>query len=158
MMSPTLATQFRDMGVNFERLEPAYPLELWVRSLHLTMDTLHPGKPRDVASYEVGRRMVEAMSETMLGTALFSLLKVLGPKRGLMRMARNLRSSNNYSEATVLEVSPGNYELTLNMVNYPQYYRGMLEAGMSLMGAREPRVSVLSYSESHDARFRVEFQ
>ena len=156
--SPALAERFKALNVDLEAPEPAYPLDTWVKCLNLGMETLYPGVPLEKATHDIGRRMVEAISETVFGGALFKLLQILGPKRGLQRMARNLRSSNNYSESQVTEVGAGEYELALNLVNYPHYYVGMLEAGLGLMGAKAPVVTLHSHSPDKNARFRIRFE
>ncbi len=155
--SETLSQRYVALGVNLNAPEPAYPLSTWVQALDLAMATISPGVDHDKATRDIGQRMVQATSETVLGGAMFALLRVLGPKRGLMRMARNLRSSNNYSESEVRETAPGQYELTLNLVNYPHYYVGMLETGLTLMGAKATEVSVVDRLPNQQTRFRIQF-
>jgi uncharacterized protein (TIGR02265 family) len=127
--------RFREHGVDFDKpLAPAYPLTTWVKSLEVACELLAPGQPRDAQSHIVGRRIVLSFTETTVGKALFALLRIMGPHRGLERMRRSLRMSNNYSE-TPLEQGPEGYELWCNLVTFPHYYRGLFEAGLESVGA-----------------------
>jgi uncharacterized protein (TIGR02265 family) len=147
---------FKAHGVDFDRtLQAAYPLATWIKSLELACELLAPGKSRDEQTWFVGRRIVLSFTETTLGKALFALLKILGPHRGLERMRRSLRMSNNYSETTLTK-KPDGYELFCNLVTFPHYYRGVLEAGLESVGAKSIDVRVLWHDQS-GALFAIKF-
>jgi uncharacterized protein (TIGR02265 family) len=129
-------------------LLPAYPLATWIESLKVTMELIAPGESVESASHKVGRRLVTSLKETTVGKALFALLRVIGLKRGLNRFTRTLRMTNNYSETKLEEQADGSYTLWCSQVTYPHYYRGVMEAGLEALGAKDIAVQVLS----HDAR------
>lgn len=91
--------------------------------------------------------LFESYGETLIGKALMMMLRVIGPRRGVLRMERNFRTMNNYSKTALREVAPKRFELDINMVRYPQYYRGVLVSGLRSAGAEWATVSVLK----HDA-------
>lgn len=143
VLTPELEARFRQLGIDLRNPNPAYPYELWVEALRLAMATLYPDASHDEATYRLGRAIFETYGSTLLGKALLQLLKVLGPKRGLERMARNLRTTNNYSETKLVERSVGHFELWVNRAAFQHYFRGLLEAGLEFTGARQVSVRIL---------------
>jgi uncharacterized protein (TIGR02265 family) len=143
VLTPALAARFRQLGVDLHHPNPAYPYELWVEALRLAMATLYPDASHDEATYRLGRAIFETYGSTLLGKALLQLLRVVGPKRGLERMARNLRTTNNYSETRLVEHGAGHFELWVNRAAFPHYFRGLLEAGLEFAGARQVHVRLL---------------
>lgn len=149
--------QYRALGVDLERpLSAAYPLETWVKSLELACELLAPGQPREQQSHVVGTRVVLSFAETTVGKATFALLRIMGPRRGLERMRRNLRMSNNYSETTLKELPDGGVELWCSQVTFPHYYRGVFEAGLISLGAKNVVVKVLSH-DAKGAAFEIRY-
>lgn len=145
------ATKLKAQGVDIKAINPAYPYETWVESLELAMAVLWPGASKDEATYRMGRAMFDSWGHTLMGRALLPLLRLLGPKRGIERMTRNFRSSNNYAETKVTARGPTEYELWLNLVAFPHYYRGLLEAGLVASGAKDAKVEVVSHAPTGEA-------
>src|SRR5688572_25338351 len=79
--------------------------------------------------------------------ATFGVLRVIGTRRGFNQIRRSLRTTNNYSQTTFTEVSPGVFHLWCSQVTFPHYYRGIFEAGLELTGQKNGSAKVLS----HDA-------
>lgn len=149
--------RFRAHGVDLQKpLQPAYPLATWVESLKVTFDLVAPGAPVETASHLVGRRLVTSLTETTVGKALFALLRVIGIRRGLDRFTRTLRMTNNYSESKLTEQPDGSFIVWCSQVTYPHYYRGVFEAGLESLGAKDVKVSVLSH-DSAGATFSLRF-
>lgn len=146
-LDPSVRERFRALGVDLEHPDAAYPYELWVDALRLAMQLKWPGAPLDEATWRMGRAILESYGDTLMGRALLQLVKVLGPRRGLERMTRNLRTTNNYSETRLTELGPNHYELWVNKVAFPHYFRGLIEAGLEFGGARDVRVGIASTSE-----------
>ena len=150
--------RFRAHGVDLTKpLLPAYPLATWIESLKVAMDLVAPGKPVEVASHLVGRRLVTSLAETTVGKALFALLRVIGHRRGLQRFTRSLRMTNNYSETRLTELPDGSYELWCSNVTYAHYYRGVMEAGLESLGAKAVEVKVLTH-DAQGATFSLRFR
>lgn len=151
--TPEVQSRFLALGVDLERPNPAYPYETWLDALRLAMALKWPGVTEEEASYRMGRAIFESYGQTLMGSALLQLLKVLGPRRGLERMTRNLRTTNNYSETRLTVVGPNQYQLWVNKVAFPQYFRGLLEAGLEFSGARSLSVRVATASTTEGAVF-----
>ncbi|HEX8819399.1 MAG TPA: DUF2378 family protein [Archangium sp.] len=156
---PGLKEQLRQAGLDLERpLLPAYPLETWFQCVALAAETLYPGEPRDLALRRVGERMVDGYLETTMGSAMFGLLRLLGPQRTLGRMQKNLRSANNYTEARLTEVGPRELDLWMNEPGPLRYFmQGVLLAG--LRGAGTPDVQVaLHHFDDASVTYRVSWE
>lgn len=136
--------QFIDLGVDLLKPNPAYPYAVWISALSLAMKVLWPTLSHEQATYRMGRAIFESYGQTLMGQALLQLIKVLGPKRALERMARNLRTTNNYSETKLTPRGERAFELWVNQVAFPHYFRGLLEAGLEFGGARTPVVEFRS--------------
>lgn len=149
--------RFREIGVDPTRLLPAYPLETWLSALQISAELLAPGASIEEGTYIAGRRMFEGYGTTLVGKALLGMLRVLGPRRALERMERNLRTANNYSTTSLRMLGPASYELTCSDVVHPHYYRGMFDVGLQAAGAKELDVTLVSH-ESGTATFRIEWK
>lgn len=145
--------QFLALGVDLFNPNPAYPYELWLQALNLAMQVLWPALPRDEATFLMGRAIFESYGQTVMGKALLQLVKVLGPRRALERMSRNLRTTNNYSETRLTEQGPNHFHLWVNRVAFPHYFRGLLEAGLEFGGAKEVKVGIASVSQEQGVVF-----
>jgi uncharacterized protein (TIGR02265 family) len=150
--------RFLDLGVNLERPNPAYPYEQWIDALRLAMAIKWPGLEHEEATYRMGRAIFESYGQTVMGKALLQLVKVLGPRRALERMTRNLRTTNNYSETRLTVVGPNQYQLWVNKVAFPHYFRGLIEAGLEFGGARGLFVGIASASAQAGVVFDLSWQ
>lgn len=130
------------------RLEPAYPLAVWTNVMRYGASLVAPSSPPPQQMFELGRRFIEGYGETIVGKAMLTALKVLGPRRTLERMSRNFRSGNNYTETRLDAKGPTEFVLWFNEVKEPEFYRGMLTAGVERSGAKGLEVHTLSHDAS----------
>ncbi|MCP3105021.1 DUF2378 family protein [Myxococcus sp. K15C18031901] len=136
--------RLKQVGVDPKgRLAPAYPLEVWLGALKVASETLAPELPLEEGAAVVGRRFVEGFGSTLIGSALLSSVRLLGPDRMLARMTRNLRTGTNYLQATLEPVGPGRYALTCQPVVVAGFYVGLFLAGLEASGAPRPSVQVV---------------
>jgi uncharacterized protein (TIGR02265 family) len=142
--------RLKELGVDLEQpLASAYPATVWFDILQTCADVLHPTLPRDEAWYRVGRRLGESFGETVQGKALYGVARVLGPRRMLARMTRNLQTLGNYAISYVRERDGGDVELTVEVLPEfhaalgphpgldPHQVRGTLETLLEVCGLRE---------------------
>ena len=81
----------RDLGLNVRaRLDPAYTLAVWTPVMRYASTLVAPGRPPPEQMFELGRRFIEGYAETIVGRAMLTALNVLGPRRTLERMSRNV--------------------------------------------------------------------
>ncbi|HLM43913.1 MAG TPA: DUF2378 family protein [Archangium sp.] len=146
-LPPTCKARLRQAGLDLDqKLRPAYPFTSWMTFLRITAEELYPGEPLEIGAFKIGEACIDGFRETMLGRAVLSLLRVLGPKRALMRATQNFRAGNNYTESRIKEVSPRQYELWMNEVgSLPTFTAGILHAGLRTAGAESVRVDLSGY-------------
>ncbi|WP_163993915.1 DUF2378 family protein [Pyxidicoccus caerfyrddinensis] len=133
-------------------LRAAYPYTVWPEAIRLLAGT-------EAGQYALGQRFVECVQQSKLGAALHDFAKVVGPERMLLRMSRNIRSTNNVLDALVTPRSEdAGWELLVRpLVEFthvlglraepPHFIRGLLTSAFQQAGARAARVAVLR----HDA-------
>ncbi len=145
MLTPGLKAGLRKRGIDLdEQLEPAYPAAVWTECLCFSADTLFHGVPRTDGLYRLGQQFSTGFASTLVGKALYSLLKVLGPRRTLPRMGRNFKSVSNYLEVSVVELEHDCFTATFNDVGtIPHFYKGLIDTSGKFLGA--PRSSATAF-------------
>ncbi|MGZ3457532.1 MAG: DUF2378 family protein [Archangium sp.] len=141
-----LKVQLRTVGVDLDKpLLPAYPVQTWCRCVELSAPFAFPRERREVAWRKLGERMIDGYQDSMIGSAMFSMLRLLGPRRMLQRAQKNFRTGNNYSEVRITEVSPTAMDLWFNESDEPlrHFTVGLVLAGMRVGGAEEPQVNIV---------------
>lgn len=148
-VTPRLRERLRQAGLDLDRpLLPAYPVDQWTRCLHVIVDELYPGLPREEAFRQLAAAHVGGYGQTLVGRALLRLLKLLGPKRTVHQMLQALRSSDNYTEVRLTELGPGHYELWMNSVlDAPGYAESLFVSFLRVSGAEEPHATVVRRDE-----------
>lgn len=155
-LSPRAHQRLKEIGVDLSRgLLPAYPFSTWMRSLEVAAEEVFGSHPTEEAMFKLGETLIEGYQLTLLGRAVLSMAKVLGPRRTLLRSTQNFRSGNNYTETKLSELSPTSAELWMNEVGaYPSFTQGILVAALRAAGAQELKVEVVGY-DGHAATYRV---
>jgi uncharacterized protein (TIGR02265 family) len=136
-------------------LLPAYPVETYTALIDFITGQLWPGLSQEEAGFELGRAFMRSYRETLMGKAVFSVTKVLGPHRTLERMSRNFRSANNYTETRLRKVGPTTYELWFNYALRTGYFRGLLTEALEKAGAQGLSVKLAASTPSGEATFRI---
>lgn len=152
----TLSTRqrLREVGLDVDRkLLPAYAFEVWMRGLEVAAHDLYPTRSMDEAMFELGKCFIEGYSETFLGRAVLGMIRVLGPRRTMLRATQNFRSGNNYTETRITEVSPTCLELWMNEVgDHPTFSAGIIHAALAATGVT-PTVELTGY-DGHGCTYR----
>ncbi|MBL8919989.1 MAG: DUF2378 family protein [Myxococcaceae bacterium] len=147
--------RFGALGVDFNHvLLPAYPFETWVKAMDLGSQLVMPNATERERHAAMGRRMVDSYGETLVGRALLTAMRVIGPRRTLERMARNLRTANNYTETKLSAGSDGAYQLWCSRVASTAFYCGMLQRGVEVAGGKGVLVEALG-QDAAGATFSV---
>ena len=146
-LPPSCKARLRQAGLDLDqKLRPAYPFDAWMTFLRITAEELHPTEPLEQGAFKLGEACIDGFRETMLGRAVLSLLRVLGPKRALMRATQNFRAGNNYTESRLKELSPRQFELWMNEVgSLPSFTAGIIHAGLRTAGANNIRIDLSGY-------------
>lgn len=147
----------KQLGLDVTQLEPAYPLEVWTNVMRYGASLVAPSLPPPQQMFELGRRFIDGYGATLVGKAMLTALKVLGPRRTLERMNRNFRTGNNYTETRLEPKGPTEYHLWLNSVKEPEFYRGMLTAGLERSGAQGVELQTIEH-DATGAKFLVRWR
>ncbi len=138
--------RFQALGVDPQRpLLPAYPVEQWLEVMRLGAEIHAPGQPFEEALHSLGRHFVDGYGTTMIGKALLIGMRILGPKRTLERLARQLATGSTFFETRVAQFAPEEWSLWINRVTWPAWYFGLIERGLEHAGAKDVRVSLLTH-------------
>jgi uncharacterized protein (TIGR02265 family) len=155
-LTPECKAKLRGAGLDVDqKLKPAYPLDSWMRYLRIASEELYPQEPLEQGTWKLGEAYIEGFRETMLGRAVLSMLRVLGPRRALMRATQNFRAGNNYTESKLKELGPTQFELWMNEVGtYPAFTAGIIHAGLRVAGAKDIAVEPSGY-DGHACTYRI---
>ncbi len=145
-MTEQLEARLLQAGLDLSRpLRPAYPRAEWNDFVRIAAESLWPGKSPEVAYRELGRALIDGYTQTLMGKAIASIVKLIGPRRMLERMTRNLRSGGNFNLTRVTDLAPQEVEFWINEPYlHPAYVAGMLEAALQLSGAKGVALAVLA--------------
>ncbi|WP_224368566.1 DUF2378 family protein [Hyalangium versicolor] len=148
-MTPRLKERLRQAGLDLDhRLMPAYPFPTWVECIGVAARELYPDRTEAEGWRLLGERLVEGYQETVLGNAMFAVLKALGPRRMLMRAQKSFRSGNNYSEIQVRDLGPTELEMWMNDTDLMVYFvQGVFLAAMYASGAPGSDVEIVHTDE-----------
>lgn len=144
LLTPKGISELRALGMDVHgKLQPAYPAEVWARAVKVCAADAFPSLEPFEGQRRVAERTVDAFTEGLLGSAMFQLLRLMGPDRTIVRMTRNLRAGSNFVETRVIQLEPHHYEVWIKDVSgVPGFYMGMLECGLRHVGAKELRLEV----------------
>ncbi len=140
-----LKAKLKAQGLDLDKkLLPGYPAADFHRWVETTARHLYPDLTTLEGTRLLGRTAVPGLEDTMMGRALVSGLKLIGPRRSLERVERVFRNNSNYQRVTVDSLSETGGRITIGFVfGIPGYYQGIFESVMPLLGVRNPRVAML---------------
>jgi uncharacterized protein (TIGR02265 family) len=122
-----LGDKLRALGVDpSAKLKPAYPMGVWLHTVEAVAQHAYPTLGLTAALESTGTAFRGAFGGGLLGAAVVASGQLIGLRRTLSRMTRNIRSSNNFNYATLTETGPAEALLKTGLL--PQY----LPAAMGL--------------------------
>ena len=125
------------------RLEPAYPAQDWAEAVKLVSAELFPHGDPNHSHRALGRATVLQFADTFMGKSMFAVAKVMGARRSLERMTRNLRTGSNFIETRHTVLDDRTHELWINDVTgVPGFYAGLLGAGVDFIPGWPDRIEV----------------
>lgn len=142
-VTPRLKQRLRQVGIDLDRpLLPAYPVPLWTHCLSVIIEETYPGLPREEAFRRLAETHVQGYGRTVIGRAVYGVMRLLGPRRLVQRLPQTLRATDNYTEVELLERGPTTYEMKMNSVlETPGYVEALFESLLRVGGADSPRVT-----------------
>lgn len=156
--APAFRAKLRAAGIDLDgKLLPAYPMKLFVDLCELTARELLGHLPREEALFRLGVLGTEGFGRHFLGRALFGVLRVIGPRRALLRMNQNLASNWSHVRVTFEERSPMQIDCTFTgTAGMHDYFRGLIHSGGTVAGAKQLVVTTLT-SGPDSATYRVDW-
>jgi uncharacterized protein (TIGR02265 family) len=137
--------KFAQLGVPLRpRVLPVYPRKAWIDACVYAGELLFPINKPEEQRLMLGHRFISSYSETIVGKALITMLRLLGPRRSLARIERSFRTGMSHADIGLKELEPGHFEVAVANVSYSEWYQGMIEKGLELSGAKELKVTVSS--------------
>lgn len=125
------------------KLEPAYPAEDWAMAVKMIAADLYPGRDPFEQHRELGKSTVTQFAQGFLGKAMLAAAQVIGARRSLERMTRNLRTGANFIETRFTVLDEKTHELWMNDVSdVPGFYAGLIGAGGAILPGWPDQVEV----------------
>jgi uncharacterized protein (TIGR02265 family) len=158
LLTPALRALVKQEGIDLDRLLPAYPVTLVVKVARAALPTMFPGVPAAEAMRSFGAASLRGYNETMLGSAVVGLLKLLGTRRALERLRVSMSAGSNYLKTEFTGLTETSAELTVSDVStMPEFYQGIFEEGGRLIGAKNFRVTLKPGGGGPGASYHVEW-
>lgn len=166
-LTPELRAAIKNKGIDLDKLQPAYSMNVWVELVRLCANQLLPDVPQSERYQELGRIFMRGFIETPLGFAALTIAKVIGVKRTLQRMGRNFKQATNYLEAEIAELGPKEVRIrTFTAERYlprttdrstliTEYRKGLLEQTLVVIGAEGTVTIEEHHPERQDVTFRI---
>jgi uncharacterized protein (TIGR02265 family) len=153
-IEPSMLIQLTSIGINPHKLKPAYTVDEYMKLMNVLGAHKYSHLQEAERDYELGRDFIKGFFDTMIGKALFSVAKVLGPLRGTRRLPRSMKSVNNYTEAGITEFSEREVEVWITPAFRPHFYVGLFEESGKLMFGPKYQVNFKSF-ENEKGVFRI---
>ena len=154
LATPALKQHLKNNGLDVEKLPPAIPVAQWSPHLVSMAVFTWPNESRDEAVRLLGLNFIRGWKQTLMGSAVASLLRVVGPARTLTRLDRAFRTSDNFTRAETQLLDANTARIVINEVQgVPTYWVGILQGGLELLG-REGEVTLEKY-DNPGATLRV---
>lgn len=166
-ITPELRAAIKGRGIDLDRLQPAYSMNMWVEMVRLCAQHLLPELPESERYSALGHLFIQGFIETPLGLATFAIAKVIGVKRTLLRMGRNFKQATNYIEADIVDVGPKEVRIrTYTADRYlaritdrseliSEYRRGLLEEILVILNTEGTVTLTERHPERHEVTFLV---
>lgn len=126
------------------RLDPARdtPIDEYVKLIRETAKRGYPELAEPDALEAIGRGFIQGYITGIVGRGIFIVMKLLGPKRGLLRMAENYRTSDNNTEVVATALGPRHVRLAFNhSYGIPEFQKGLLDEVMNVLDEKRHEVT-----------------
>lgn len=145
-VSPAMNEELKALGLRLDKpFLPAYPIEIWAQVVASCARHVYPEDSAPAAFLKLGRSTIVGFCETLVGRALFPLLRLIGPVRAIDRAARNYAATNNYTKVTLTRVGPASFDFYLNEKHtLPEFDIGVLEEALIQLHVKSPQVRLVS--------------
>jgi len=125
-LTPDLFARLKAVGFDLQDVQAAYSLAPFLDAIRLLASEFFPGEPPAEQYRRLGHEFMVGYQQTALGLAVLTMGRVVGLKRTLLRMGRNLHTTGNYIDVDAREVGPKEVHVTTRI---RQEFRGIVTPG-----------------------------
>lgn len=167
-LTPELRARVRAHGLDLDATRAAYPVNEFLPGFLALAEEVVPGEAasREARLREFGLQFMNGFARTALGSAIFTMSRVIGTRRAMERIGRNVRSIGNFLDATCEVRAPNEVVITTRVL--PRYhshvtplwsamafYRlGIFDSILFNLKAREPFAELVD-QQPHTTTFRA---
>ncbi|MBS2029529.1 MAG: DUF2378 family protein [Deltaproteobacteria bacterium] len=146
-LTPALKARLLAVGLDVDKPPTgAVPATTWARWVDAAAAEIFSELPIDERHRRIGALALDGFKDTAIGKATMAILKLIGPRRSMHRLARNYRTVNNFCEPEVVELAPNQFRVTFrDAIGMPGYWAGTLQSAAEMIGAPEPKVSLVKH-------------
>lgn len=172
-LTPELRAQLKALGLDFNARKVAYPVDEFLRFFIALADGLLPGDlaSRPARLRQFGHEFMNGFGQTAIGTAAFTMARIIGIRRSMERVGRNVRSTGNFMDASCEVI--GSSEVRIVTSVRPEFHRfvkpdwsvmalyrlGVIDGILSNLKAKAPHTELLEAdAHRHQTVFRVSWQ
>lgn len=139
-----------EAGIDLRKqLETRYLMPTWERAVTIAAEELHPSLPREDAFELLGAALTQGYFNTLVGSAMGAMLRIIGPARAMRRIEASVRTANNYTESSLIEHAPNHYSVIVNEVGpLRDHLRGAVRRGIEVAGAQNLKCVVTSFDDT----------
>jgi uncharacterized protein (TIGR02265 family) len=147
LLTPEFRALLQSRGFDPLKVRDA-PRETWWWLLQESARRLQPDRPAGETLELIGREMIRGYAHGVVGVGLFLALRLLGPRRAILRMAENFRTADTFSRVIVRELGPNHLELDYSpTAGMPELVKGILSESMLTIGLKNPSVEFRSAAD-----------
>ncbi|MDQ3263688.1 MAG: DUF2378 family protein [Myxococcota bacterium] len=149
-LNGTTKSELRELGIDLDRpLKPGYPAVMWHRALEVIARDVCPGLEASEAHFRLGSRTVYGLDDTLVGKAMLAMIRLIGPRRTLLRLPTSAKIGTNFVGLTLTELAPNDFELVSRpFMGYAEVMQGSVHAVIEISGAPNPRVDIVDYDRT----------
>lgn len=139
-VTPALVETLKPLGLDLSApLHAHYPRQTWYRALEATAHALYPGKPPPEQLRALGRHIIDVLQRRgIVKSTWVSMARLMGPRRSLKQAADFITHSP--VKVGIAERSKTEFEITVDSTEQPDFFIGLLEAAIGMLGGKHPHV------------------
>jgi uncharacterized protein (TIGR02265 family) len=129
--------ELRRLGYDPQKPEPAYPTELWIKSLEVAQRHRYPGTAPSQCLRQLGRDFARGFLDTLVGKVIGVGLPLLGPVRALKRLPSYVTTTRN--DVSVAVVAEADRRIRMRVADpfpVPEFFAGIIEVGLERAGVQ----------------------
>ena len=142
-LTPALKHAVRELGVDLDkRLLPAYPKSVWVRVVDEVARIVSPQLEVGEAHRQLGHAISAGFADSVMGRLMAPGVRLMGVRRVMLRLPKNLTMSNNFMRVTATETGPRSIRVEMNeAIPSEAFLCGVIEAIGRYAGAKSCEIS-----------------